>query len=542
MAGRRGGLRQAKVVERIGRMDDPRTFSLIAIHAHGLPHVFPPAAIELAEAAEECTLAGRDDLRDIPLVTIDGEDARDFDDAVWAEADTDPANPGGWHILVAIADVAWYVRPGDALDRSARERGNSVYFPDRVVPMLPEALSNGLCSLRPKENRACMAVHIWLDSDGRKRKHRFVRGLMRSAARLTYRQVQDAIDGNPDDTTGPLLESVIRPLFGAYAALDIARNKRGTLDLDIAEKKVVIADSGDIDAVLPRERLAAHKLIEEYMIAANVAAAETLATSGIGCLYRIHAQPDSQKIEALRTFLTELQVGMPPGPLTQPRHFTRLLQHVADTPFALMINELVLRAQAQAVYSPENIGHFGLALKHYAHFTSPIRRYSDLLVHRALIAALKLGEGELPAGGDGTFGEAGEHLSMTERRAATAERETVDRFAAAYLATSLGKTFEGRIGGVSKFGLYVRLERVGVDGFVPVSTLGADFFDHDAARHMLVGRRTGQAYRLGENVEVRLAAADPITGSVVLHLLESPQRRERTPRRPPRNRFERRRR
>lgn len=526
-AGRHLGERHVRIVERIGASGDPSTISLISVHTHGIPHEFPDEAVAQAEAATEPTLAGRVDLRDIPLVTIDGPDARDFDDAVWAEADTAPGNPGGWHVIVAIADVSWYVRPGDALDQAAYERGNSVYFPDRVVPMLPEALSNGLCSLRPNENRGCLAVHMWLDSEGELVRHRFERGLMRSAARLTYEAVQTARDGAPNDQTGPLLDPVIKPLYGAFDALLTARRKRGTLEIDLPERQVLMGADGRIKAIIPRARLDSHRLIEEFMVAANVAAAEALERAGWPCMYRIHDKPDEAKVESLIDYLADLDIPLSAGQLNRPKQFTQLLGRVADGPFAPIVNELVLRAQAQAVYSPENIGHFGLGLKRYAHFTSPIRRYSDLLVHRALVSGLKLGEGGLPADADATFPAAGEHISMTERRAAAAEREAIERYTAAFLAGRVGETFPGRVTGVTRFGLFVRLQDVGADGLVPVSTLPADFYDHDEKRHELVGRRSGKAFRLGMSLDVRLAAADPVTGGLLLHVMGGGEREKR---------------
>lgn len=516
---RRRFVREARVVERIGRMDDAWVISLISIHTHELPHRFTAEAVAEAEAAQPPELGEREDLRSIPLVTIDGADARDFDDAVWAAEDDDPQNPGGWKIMVAIADVAQYVRAGGQLDREAYERGNSVYFPDRVVPMLPEALSNGLCSLRPNEDRACFAVRITLDEKGSIRNHRFSRGLMRSVARLTYDQVQAAEDGDPDDTTAPLRESVIAPLYGAFRALQRARRRRGTLDLDLAEQQVILDEANHVRAILPRARFDSHRLIEEFMIAANVAAAETLERTGYPCLYRVHDKPDAARVEALRTFLKELEITVSSGQLAQPKHFTQLLERVADTPFATMINELVLRSQAQAIYSEENRGHFGLGLKRYAHFTSPIRRYSDLLVHRSLIAALRLGEGALKADDGARFAEAGEHLSMTERRATAAERDALDRFVAGFLSDRVGEQLAGRIVGVTRFGLFVKLEDTGADGLVPISSLPDDYYDHDEKLHALRGRRRGRIYRLGDSVEVRLAAADRITGGIVLDLL-----------------------
>ncbi|HVG82549.1 MAG TPA: ribonuclease R [Methylomirabilota bacterium] len=516
----RYGALQGKIVERIGHRDDPRAASLIAIYNHDIPIEFPAAAIAQAEAARPVPLGDRTDLRDIPLVTIDGADARDFDDAVWAEPDPDPQNAGGWHLLVAIADVAHYVRPGDALDLEARRRGNSVYFPDRVVPMLPENLSNNLCSLRPNEDRACMAVHLWIDREGRKRRHRFVRGLMRSVARLTYEQVQAARDGAADEVTGSLLAPVITPLYGAYEALAEARRRRGTLELDLPERRVIMGSDGRIERIEARARFDSHRLIEEFMILANVAAAETLEDRRQPAMYRVHDAPDPAKIEALREFLQTIELSLAKGQVIRPKMFTRLLEQAARTPYAEMVNELVLRSQAQAVYSPDNLGHFGLALARYAHFTSPIRRYSDLLVHRGLITGLKLGEGGLPPEAEEEFEEIGAQISTTERRAAAAERDALDRYTAAYLADRVGQVLPGRISGVTRFGLFVTLVDSGADGLVPISTLGGDFWDHDESRHALVGRRSGERYQLGERVMVRLVEAEVATGGLVLAIAE----------------------
>jgi ribonuclease R len=514
------GWLQARVVERLGRLGEARSVSLISIYEHDIPTEFPPEALAQAEAAQPVALGDRTDLRDLPLVTIDGADARDFDDAVWAAPDDDPRNRGGWRIVVAIADVAHYVRPGDALDRCAYERGNSVYFPDRVVPMLPEALSNGLCSLKPGEDRPCMAVEMIIDAHGKKLRHRFLRGLMRSAARLTYEQVQQAHDGSPDEVTGPLRERVIAPLYGAFAALLEARKRRGTLELDIPERKVVLGEDGTVERIEPRPRLDSHRLIEEFMIAANVAAAETLEAKRQPAMYRVHDAPDPVKVEALRQFVATLGLPLARGQVIRPQTFTRLLERAASTPYADMINQLVLRSQAQAVYSPENIGHFGLALRRYCHFTSPIRRYADLLVHRALISGNRLGEGGLPPEAGEAFAEIGMHISATERRAAAAERDAVDRFTAAFLAERVGAIFRGRIGGVTRFGLFVTLFDSGADGLVPIGTLPADYYDHDEFRHALVGRHSGRVYRLGEPVEVRLLEAEPVTGGIILQLIE----------------------
>jgi ribonuclease R len=520
LPGQRLGIPQARVVERLGPHGGPRSASLLAIHEHDIPNAFDAEALALAAAAEPVGLAGRVDLRATPLVTIDGEDARDFDDAVFAEPDSDPKNPGGFVLVVAIADVAHYVRPGDALDRSAYWRGNSVYFPDRVVPMLPEQLSNGLCSLKPGEERGCLAVRIVIDAEGRKLRHRFMRALMRSAARLTYSQVQAAADGQPDATTGPLMTAVTMPLYGAFRALLAARQRRGTLDLDLPERKVLLDERGHVERIEPRPRHDSHRLIEEFMIAANVAAAETLERLRQPSMYRVHDAPDPAKVEALREFVATLGLSLARGQVLRPKMFTRLLERAKETSYAQMVHELVLRSQSQAVYSPVNIGHFGLALARYCHFTSPIRRYSDLLVHRALIAGCKMGDGGLPSEASDRFAAIGEHISSTERRAAAAERDAVDRFVAAFLAERVGEILPGRVTGVTRFGLFVRLDETGADGLVPIGSLPNDFYDHDEARHALVGRRWGTIYRLGERVMVRLVQAEPLTGGLLLELIE----------------------
>jgi ribonuclease R len=528
---RRGArLQEAEVVEVLGHLDDPGAVSLIAINAHEIPTEFPPEAIAQAERAKPVTLGERDDLRPLPLITIDGEDARDFDDAVWAEADTSADNKGGYHLIVAIADVAWYVRPGDALDKSAYERGNSVYMPDRVVPMLPEKLSNNLCSLRPNEDRAVLAAHLWIDTDGNLTRHRFVRGLMRSAARCTYEQVQRLKDTGRSDLPPAVVEMITGPLYGAFAALTRARIRRGTLDLEVPEYKVMMNEAREIERIVPRARLDSHRVIEEYMITANVAAAETLEKVGYPCMYRVHDRPDEAKLESLREFLASLGLNLPRGQVIRSRNFADLLAKVADRPEARLVNETVLRSQAQALYSPDNLGHFGLALRRYAHFTSPIRRYSDLLVHRALISGLRLGEGGLDKEAGRTFAAVGEHISNTERRAAAAERDALERYITLFLKDRVGASFPAHISGVTRFGLFVSLDDLGAQGLIPIRTLGADFFVHDEVRHTLTGRNSGQVYRLGDPVSVELKDADPVTGSLVFRLMDHEESGLRPPR------------
>ena len=517
-ANRRLGLARATVKERIGRPDDPATLTLMTAVALGLPLTFPDEAVALAGRARPVSLGAREDLRSIPLVTIDGEDARDFDDAVWAQSDQGPDNPGGHRLLVAIADVAHYVRPNDALDREARGRGNSVYFPDRVIPMLPEALSNDLCSLRPEEDRACLAVWITIDSKGALKSWRFCRGLMRSRARLTYTQVQAAQDGTPDAVAAPLLDPVIRPLYAAYERLLEARHRRGTIELELPERRITFGADGRPAGIAARHRLASHMLIEEFMIAANVAAASELAEARSPCLYRVHDKPDTTRLEALAQFLEHL--GVPwSRTAKQPGDFTRLLQALTEPEMRELASGFVLRSQAQAVYSPANIGHFGLNLKRYAHFTSPIRRYSDLVVHRALIRRLGLGTDGLGADvGEAQLASLGDHLSRTERKAMEAERRAFERLTALYLADRIGALFSARVTTVVYFGLFVTLDETGADGLVPVSTLGDDAFQLDERHQALVGQRTGESFALGDRVKVELVEADPVQGTLLFRL------------------------
>jgi len=520
LPGRVYGLRQAAVKERLGKLGEARSVSLIAIHTHGIPDVFPDDALAQAGRCGPAPLDQRQDLRNIPLVTIDGADARDFDDAVWAQADADPGNPGGWLCLVAIADVSWYVRPGDALDKEAFKRGNSVYFPDRVVPMLPEELSNGWCSLKPDEDRPCMAVSFRIDKDGRLLDHRFLRGLMRSAMRLTYERVQAARDGFPDQDLLPLMDTVVAPLYGAWKSLFAARATRGALELDLPERKVMLSPDGQVEGIAPRLRLDSHRLIEDFMIQANVCAAVELERLRQPCMYRVHDVPSLEKLEGLRQFLESMDMSLPAGQRPRPAQFNAILAKVKGTENEVLVNEVILRSQAQAVYAPDNLGHFGLGLARYAHFTSPIRRYADLLVHRALVSGLKLGDGALPADALTQFPDQGEHISMTERRAATAEREAVDRYVTAFLSSHVGAAFVGRVSGVARFGLFVTLTETGADGFIPVSVLPDDSYFHDETLHALVGKRTRRSFQLGETVEVVLREANALTGSMMFGLVQ----------------------
>jgi ribonuclease R len=518
------GLASGKVKERLGSLATEKAISLIAIHAHEIPQTFTPSALREAEAAKPATVEGREDWRGIPLVTIDPPDAKDHDDAVHAEPDGDPNNKGGYVVHVAIADVAYYVRPGSALDRDALTRGNSVYFPDRVVPMLPERISNDLCSLVPGEPRGALAVRLVIGADGRKRSHTFHRVLMRSAAKLHYAQAQAAIDGRPDDITSPLLNPILKPLYAAYQLVKLARDERDPLDLDLPERKILLKPDGTVDRVIVPERLDAHRLIEEFMILANVAAAETLEKKGLPLIYRVHDQPTQEKVHNLQEFLKTLDISFAKAGALRPTAFNRVLAQVKGEDHEPLVNEVVLRSQAQAEYAAENYGHFGLNLRRYAHFTSPIRRYADLIVHRALIRALGLGEGALPA--DETLehlGEIAAQISATERRATKAERETADRLIAHFLADRIGATFQGRISGVTRAGLFVKLDQTGADGIVPIRTLGTEYFNYDEARHALVGSRSGAMHRLGDVVDVRLVEAAPVAGALRFELLSEGQ-------------------
>jgi len=517
--GRLFGMPIAKITERIGAANEPAAITRLAIASNDIPEEFSPEAIAEADAALEAPLAARADLRDVPLVTIDDETARDFDDAVWAEPDSTPGNEGGWHLIVAIADVAWYVRPNSALDHSAHQRGNSVYLPDKVIPMLPGALSNGWCSLKPDEDRPCVTVDVWIDASGNKLRHNFRRALMRSAARLTYNRVQAVQDGEQIDGALPP-DGLLDALYGAFASLFKQRIARGTIDLDLPERRVVLNRDGTIKAVETRIRHDSHRLIEEFMILANVCAAETLEEKGQPCMYRIHDDPAPDRVVALRQYLETLGLSLRGGQAVRPRNFAQLIGMMKDRKDDDGIQTAILRCQAQAVYGPDNFGHFGLALRNYAHFTSPIRRYSDLLVHRALIRGLGLGDGALEEGAGDKFPEIGTHISMTERRAMAAERDAFDRLSTLYLADRVGARFDARVTGVERFGLFVELMETGANGLLPVSLLGDERFEYDARLAALVGQATQQKYALGDRIEVKLSEADPATGKLAFTLAD----------------------
>ncbi len=534
----RMGAPRARITGRLGDPGAPRAVSLIAIHEHGIPDAFPDAVMAEADAAKPAGLKGREDLRDMPLVTIDPADARDHDDACYAHADDDPKNKGGHVIWVAIADVAHYVTPGSALDREARKRGNSTYFPDRVVPMLPDRLSGDLCSLHEGVPRAVIAVRMVVDAEGRKIAHSFHRGLMQSAASLHYEEVQAARDGVPNDKTGPLLEPVIQPLYAAYEALLTARGKRQPLELDLPERRIELAEDGTVTSVAFKDRLDAHKLIEEFMVLANVAAAETLIAKRTPLLFRVHEEPSPEKLDALREVAEASGLVLAKGQVLQTRHLNALLKGAVDSGQSELISLSTLRSMQQAYYNPENFGHFGLALKSYAHFTSPIRRYADLIVHRALISAHGWGKDGLAPDEIERLEETAKLISDTERRSMVAERDTSDRYLAAYLSDRVGAEFDGRISGIARFGVFVKLDETGADGLLPMRALGQEYFHYDAESQTLMGADTGIIIGVGDRVRVKLAEAVPVTGGLTLELLEHegqarPQSRRKGRRKPP---------
>ncbi|HSF90822.1 MAG TPA: ribonuclease R [Paracoccaceae bacterium] len=514
----RMGLLKAKVTGRIGDPTAPKAVSLIAIHEHGIPDSFPDAALEDAADAKPTDLGNRLDLRHLPLFTIDPADARDHDDAICALPDDDPKNEGGHIVWVAIADVAHYVLSGSALDREAKNRGNSTYFPDRVVPMLPDALSGDLCSLHEGVDRPCLAVRMVLDASGHKIKHDFHRAYMRSPASLSYQQAQAAQDGEPDEQTAPLLESGIKPLFAAYFAATKARNARQPLHLDLPERRIVLTEDGTVESVAFRERLDAHKLVEEFMVLANVCAAETLEAKRRPFVYRVHEEPKVEKIDALREVVETIGLSLPKGQVLKTSALNQILDR-APAEVHDLVNMAVLRSMTQAYYSPQNFGHFGLNLKRYAHFTSPIRRYSDLIVHRALISAHGWGKDGLSDQDVDNMDKTAEHISQTERRSMLAERDTNDRYLAAFLSEHIGNEFEGTVSGVARFGLFVKLNETGADGLIPISSLGREYFHFDADTNTLTGESSRRLIGLGMKAKVRLVEAAPVTGGLLLEMI-----------------------
>lgn len=514
----------AKVVERLGDPFAPRSFSMIAIAKHGIPNVFSPELIAEAERVARQPLGDdREDLRHLPIVAIDPIDARDHDDAVWATADDDPANEGGFRAIVAIADVSFYVRPGSFLDKEARKRGNSVYFPDRVVPMLPEVLSADVCSLKADQDRAAMACHLRIGKDGEILDWRFTRAVVRLAANIAYEHAQAAVDAvkageTPETVDADLTKTALLPLWDCWAALSRARDKRSPLDLDLPERRVVLDEQGRILSVAPRERLDAHRLIEDFMIAANVAAAKALERKKAPVMYRIHEPPSREKLTALKDYLKTFDMSFALGQVIRPATFNHILGTLKEHEAREEIMTQVLRTQTQAYYGPQNAGHFGLALGSYAHFTSPIRRYSDLIVHRSLVDAYKLGAGGLSAEDAANMERVGELISSLERRAMEAERETVDRYVAAYLSQHVGEVMDAKITGVAAFGFFATVEGVGGDGLVPARDLGREYFRHDEASQRLIGEETGEFFALGQKLKLRLVEANPVSGALRFEL------------------------
>jgi ribonuclease R len=529
----------ARVDAVLGDPFAPRSFSLIAIHKHGIPHEFPEHVLAEAERVAKLDLGEREDLTHIPIVAIDPADARDHDDAVWAARDDDPANAGGWKAIVAIADVSFYVRPGSALDKEARKRGNSVYFPDRVVPMLPETLSAHVCSLVEGEDRAALACHLQVAKDGQLKSWRFTRARVRIAGNVAYEDAQAAIDASrgqerievssptcsmPELERGEpavapeLVETALKPLWDCWAALYRARQRRGPLELDLPERRVVLDEKGRILSVAARERLDAHKLIEDYMIAANVAAAKALEAKKAPVMYRDHEPPSREKLVALKDYLKTFDVEFALGQVVRPETFNRIIERVGEADFRPQIMEQILRTQTQAYYGPENHGHFGLALGSYAHFTSPIRRYADLVVHRSLVRSYRLGDGGLTDAEAEAMEVTGELISQLERRAMEAERDTIDRYVAAYLSERVGDLVDCRITGVQPFGFFATVEGLGGDGLVPVSTLGSDYFRYDEKRQTLTGDDTAVEFAPGQRLRLRLVEANPVSGGLRFEL------------------------
>ena len=538
-----------RVTQVLGDPFAPRSFSLIAIHKLGIPDVFSAETLEEAVRVAALPLGDkREDLRHLPIVAIDPADARDHDDAVWAAPDDDPSNDGGWKAIVAIADVSFYVRPGSSLDREARRRGNSVYFPDRVVPMLPESLSAEMCSLKEGVDRAALVCHLQVSKGGALKSWRFTRAVVRIAANLAYEDAQAMVDAamlpsrsreglgegpatptadaglSPPPTPpaggrGELLQAPL-PLWGCWKALSKARAARAPLDLDLPERRVVLDEKGRILSVAPRERLDAHKLIEDYMIAANVAAAKALEAKKAPVMYRVHEQPSREKLVALKDYLKTYGIEFALGQVVRPKTFNQILDKVIDSDARPQIMEQVLRTQTQAYYASANMGHFGLALGSYGHFTSPIRRYADLIVHRSLVAAYELGPGGLTEGEAATMERIGESISMLERRAMEAERDTIDRYVAAFLSEKVGEVLETRITGVTNFGFFATVEGIGGDGLMPVRDLGGEYFRFDEASRTLVGEHSGTVFASGQKLPLRLAEANPVSGALRFEMVE----------------------
>ncbi|WP_455475364.1 ribonuclease R [Bartonella sp. B17] len=517
------GLKSAQIKNVLGHIENEKAISMIALLSKGIPYIFSEEVLEQVKNVKPANVENREDWRQLPLVTIDPPNAKDHDDAVYATKDEDPANNGGWVVVVAIADVSYYVKAGSLLDKEAFKRGNSVYFPDHVVPMLPERISNDLCSLCEGKDRPALAVRMIFDANGNKRKHSFHRVMVRIIAKLSYQEVQLAIDGNINKKIAPLFENVLQPLWAAYDTLKAARNRRQPLELEIAEKKVILDQNGCIKDVIIETHLEAHRLIEEFMIQANIAASETLKEHHQPLLYRIHDKPSLAKQEILRDFLQSLGISLSRGAELTSACLNNILAKVTNTQQQELVNQIILRSQSQAEYNPKNIGHFGLNLHNYTHFTSPIRRYADLIIHRALIKALKLGNDQLIDEQEQNLEKIATQISLYERRAMIAERETIDRIVAQYLTNKIGYTFTGRISGVTKTGLFISLDKLGTDGFVHISTLKNDYYHFNEAQHILIGKRSHKGYQLSDIVEVKLIKVQSFAGALSFEILTNPR-------------------
>lgn len=512
--------RLAEITEIIDSTRKGNIATMISLYEHNVPIGFPEDVISQAKALKLPKISkSHIDLRHLDLITIDPDDAKDFDDAITAS----PTKEGGWDVWVAIADVAAYVTPDSPLDIAARLKGNSVYLPDTVEPMLPHILSSNLCSLKPNEDRACLAVNILFNENGEKVAHRFCRGIMRSIARLTYMQAQESHKKNYGEHT-QTVNRAIQNIFGAYASIKNTREKRAPLNIELPERKVHIDKKGNVSGITLKERFDAHKLVEEFMIQANVAAAEALSEKNIASLSRLHEPPKREKLVSLADYLSVLGLKLSAGERATTQKLNELLKKAETKGLSESVGMAVLRSQSQAIYDAENKGHFGLNLSHYTHFTSPIRRYSDLIVHRALIKAFDLG-------GDGStkseisrLKETAEHISNTERRAMAAERDAKDRYIASYLENKVGIIFDARITGVTKFGLFITLDETGADGLIPSRSLGREYFILDEKRKSLIGSDSGKTYKFGRKIKAKLIESTPITGGLIFEMQSKPDK------------------
>ena len=513
----RFGLPEAKVLSILGNLSDNNISSLIAINEHNIADEFSNEVLLEANECNPINMGDRKDLRDIAFVTIDPEDAKDHDDACYVEADQDKKNAGGFIIWIAIADVSYYVKKGTALDREALKRGNSTYFPDRVVPMLPDKLSGDLCSIHEGEDRPCLALKMTITSEGKHLDRCFFRGIINSRASLNYHEVQDAYEGKINKKTGPLLETVIKPLYNCYEVLQNASKKRQPLNLELPERKVFLDENDNVRSIDFLERFTSNKIIEELMVLANTVAAEELFNKNRLFLHRIHVDPEKEKIESLRQIAKSCGLSLSKGQVLKTYQLNSLLNIAKETEYYELISISILRSMSQAYYGPEPTGHFGLALKRYTHFTSPIRRYSDLMIHRALVEII---DGKNPAVEMEELKAIGNSISKSERVSMLAERDTIDRYLASFLSSFIDTEIEGTISGVARFGIFVKVDKSGADGLVPVASIGNEYFKYDPRKQLLVGRSSGFEIGIGKRVLVRILESNPFTGSLTLELIK----------------------